>query len=360
MGQYWILLDMDARRKEWLGKLGESFFGMNDELCKILCRVPIPAFTLHPQEKPEFELCNGAGKNSALMRLPAELMGLVFGFLADDGDVIDMLWLAMTCRQCSRVGEAFVRRGLFEQYSASADHRLICVGDYLEQDDLPPNIELYEDEAEELEGSVDDEDGEQCDATLYQLQCKEGFQDDIDIHTKLRSKLPHDDWLLPTVHYLSTSRILRRLVPKAPCHCGCDVPLVLRNLSRNEYVRSQAMLDLHKTVTPANPADWLPYLGDAVMARICWASSPETSLNYEGPIQVHRGVWAGDRFDIVPEEFFEKERQAAEQPWTDVSVEVASEVEAIWVAEEYLERNALPTDGTPSTATNPESVTECA
>ena len=39
MGQYWLLLDLDARKTMGLGKLGESFFGMADDIFDALFRV---------------------------------------------------------------------------------------------------------------------------------------------------------------------------------------------------------------------------------------------------------------------------------------------------------------------------------
>ena len=57
MGQYWLFRDMDARTSMDLAKLGESYFGVGEDLHKMLCRVPIPAsITLHPEGRPEHEL----------------------------------------------------------------------------------------------------------------------------------------------------------------------------------------------------------------------------------------------------------------------------------------------------------------
>ena len=50
-------------------------------------------------------------------------------------------------------------------------------------------------------------------------------------------------------------------------------------------------------------------------------------MSYEGDI--HRGVWAGDRFDIVTLEEV-KSDSGDEVKWEDVSDEVVEEMDAIW------------------------------
>ncbi|TRM67104.1 hypothetical protein BD626DRAFT_484757 [Schizophyllum amplum] len=60
--------------------------------------------------------------------------------------------------------------------------------------------------------------------------------------------------------------------------------------------------------------------------------------------KIHRGVWAGDRFDIVHAGVFERERDAEAMqglpPWLDVSDEVLAEVETAWVSNDYVVRKA--------------------
>ena len=52
-------------------------------------------------------------------------------------------------------------------------------------------------------------------------------------------------------------------------------------------------------------------------------------MKYEGDI--HRGVWAGDRFDIITIDQFKL--ADGEKEWKDVSDEVAKEVTEIWGSE---------------------------
>ncbi len=75
-------------------------------------------------------------------------------------------------------------------------------------------------------------------------------------------------------------------------------------------------------------------MGKVLLSQICWSSDDSMSLSYDGP--VHRGKWAGDRFeyttlerlrDLKPVEGGEKGE------WEDVSDEVIGEVAAIFRAE---------------------------
>ncbi|KAL1746790.1 hypothetical protein HDZ31DRAFT_18717, partial [Schizophyllum fasciatum] len=300
MGQYWILRDMDARTTSALGKLGESFFDMGESLHEALCRVPIPSFTLHPQVRP---------------------------------DVPAMFRLAMTCRQCSRAGEPVLRRVLFEHFAPSAGHRLLCVGDGVKPGDYPLTLELSDGELQELNGTVEDEEyiDEECDATLYNIIPTKDHVTNRGIKDALRSKI--GPYLWPAL-YSTVSKI----VPDQPC--PCDTSFVLRNLSQRQYVRGEAMDEFCQKMAfgANNSRKDRPRLGDAAMARICWSSDCSTSLNYDGPIEVHRGVWAGNRLDIVPSEAFLADCKDDAQAWVDVSAEVIAEVEAIWVAERMLKR----------------------
>ena len=246
-----------------------------------------------------------------------------------------MICFAMTCRHISQAGMPYLRRAIFKRFAPSAEHRLICVGDYTEPDDIPPGLELTEEEKEELDGTVEDEDdGEEYCATLSNIPSK-GSIERRDLESVLFGECR---WKWRVYFIPGLTGVMHKLIPTRPSES--DPTLVLRNLSARQYVRGQAIKEFNQTVVPGHNGreGMVPCLADAIMPRVCWASDGSTSLNYEGPLQVHRGVWAGNRFDIVPEDLFLAECKNSDQPWTDVSAEVVAEVEAIWVAEEMLKR----------------------
>jgi hypothetical protein len=43
--------------------------------------------------------------------------------------------------------------------------------------------------------------------------------------------------------------------------------------------------------------DGSPGLGDVLFSRLGWSSNPSISISM-GLLQLHRGPWAGDRFDV--------------------------------------------------------------
>ena len=77
--------------------------------------------------------------------------------------------------------------------------------------------------------------------------------------------------------------------------------------------------------------------GYVVLSRISWLSDSSCAMRYDSDI--HRGVWAGDRFDITTIDQIRSADEGGE--WRDVSDEVAQEMIAIWVCEygeEWLEQ----------------------
>jgi hypothetical protein len=86
-------------------------------------------------------------------------------------------------------------------------------------------------------------------------------------------------------------------------------------------VRESALLELQAKYAEAKILQKVGF-GEIIMTRICLSSDPSVSMSYDGAI--HRGMWGGDRFDIVA-------RSEWHDPtWTDASDEVLKELEEIW------------------------------
>lgn len=107
---------------------------------------------------------------------------------------------------------------------------------------------------------------------------------------------------------------------------GNEAKLLLRNLSKNLYVCEDA--------TPVS-------LAAVLVTQICWVSKPDKptkhSMSATCNKHLHRGPWAGDRFDVCflheheadLAEMAEDERAA----WKDVGVEIAEKMEDICKSE---------------------------
>jgi hypothetical protein len=98
---------------------------------------------------------------------------------------------------------------------------------------------------------------------------------------------------------------------------------ILRNLSKRVFVRSDTLSEI--IVGTKEHGD----LGRVLVAHICWSTDPSISMTYDGGI--HRGEWAGDRFDIVLPQNFDLDAESTDGPvWKDVTATVASTMKDIW------------------------------
>ncbi|KAI5894858.1 uncharacterized protein SCHCODRAFT_02686365 [Schizophyllum commune H4-8] len=134
-----------------------------------------------------------------------------------------------------------------------------------------------------------------------------------------------------------------------PCPTG-KTGYVLRNLSRKVFVRGDAIADFNRYYQSVlrKPA----CLADAAFARATW--QPVWVRNPPGQHsgrdcwipgwtpdgQRWRGVWAGNRFDIVPMAVFEREKAEAGEEWVDESSALVEEIYRIWVEEYQLKHSA--------------------
>ena len=114
----------------------------------------------------------------------------------------------------------------------------------------------------------------------------------------------------------------RELYLPEPGHANSRV---LRNLSKRVFVRSDTLNEI-MIGRPENRG-----LGSVLVAHICWSTNPNTATPYE---DLHRGIWAGDRFDIVPLKDFDLHAEETGGPgWEDVTASVASTMVDIWEAD---------------------------
>jgi len=205
-----------------------------------------------------------------------------------------------------------------------AGDRLICVGDNLKCGDLPKNF-LSAEEEEML-----DQYRDQSEIFCWRLMSYCGS--DVAVS---RTKL-HPDFLLsrvlpkpwcthPPPQYLD---ILSKYIS-----VGYRTPDILRNISKRQYVRHGAFERMRKIC----PKHWRWEgeridFGHVVLSRICWSSDSSVAMAYKGDI--HRGVWAGDRFDVTDMDALDEvDEKGQSVEWTDVSGEVLKEMYGIWLSE---------------------------
>jgi len=271
-----------------------------------------------------------------LLRLPKELLDVVFQEL----DIVQVFVLGLQTRYLWNVAWTHIQAYRASSCGSWAGKGIICVGDYLEPADYPPDL-LTKIEKEELQKGFDnselrDDDTSDEDSTdfvssptnLYHLAAAR-YQQVREWPDSLARELLAEATLLGEWHRLPTSR--RTLIRDDLTRYQMsdlypeDQPWILRNLTTHEYVRSEAIAIKPEYIHGPN-IDVLGF-GEVVWSRICWSTATDRSTEYTD--NIHRGSWAGHRFDITT---LDRHRQATldRTEWKDVSEEVANEVEKIW------------------------------
>jgi len=93
---------------------------------------------------------------------------------------------------------------------------------------------------------------------------------------------------------------------------------ILCNVTTREYVRSHVLAERDRGIF----GDYMggPGFSVVVGSRICWSNISVDNTS------IHRGLWAGHRFDITTWTRHERERQARNQEWVDISENIARDM----------------------------------
>lgn len=293
--------------------------------------------------------------------LATELVDMI---LKEIGDLTDLVCFLLTCQRYYEIGRRHVEARLEETFFYSwAGNRLICLGDYAELDDLPEGM-LTDDEIELLEGSGEFEVDSERNSGNYdddnsvrrRLPAVRTLRPDYEInrrkvwyHKKHHSVRIYWQSLysgvyrgLPTRVWIHDALVVSRLVEwtslfpdRDKLHETYD-SYVLRNLTTKEFICGAAIRDVWDTPD-------MPYLGalrfvHLLILRITWSSDPNMFVSYDGPIQIHRGVWAGHRFDFTGFEAVQSAEGGPIDGWKDVSKEVIKELVMVFPPQaEYLD-----------------------
>ncbi|KAF8489095.1 hypothetical protein BU17DRAFT_101275 [Hysterangium stoloniferum] len=186
-------------------------------------------------------------------------------------------------------------------FPLAAQHRIICVGDYVLKDDYPPGM-LTEEELVEVSEAGD----------LYLWTHRfEYWNKDNGIFPPAAMVPWSPDWCI-------FQEIVEKNLPQV---------LVIRNLSKKEYIRESGIT--------AEPDLEEMGITQAILSRICWSHDPSSSMAYQGDI--HRGTWAGDRIDIMCENrhnavLMAESKDPSKAPWKDVTEACVQMLLDIWSA----------------------------
>ncbi|KAF7321227.1 hypothetical protein HMN09_00211700 [Mycena chlorophos] len=359
MGQFWKVLNLDGEETlgHW-GKLGEVIcWGPPAALNARLTTLRIPPIDEIVRPYPDLKAApipnekkthmdfrasrlrwlERKEQNSRLLDLPEDILREIFGQLRGLAPVV---LLSCTCQALWSLGRHFIYALIVSRARSRSwqGHRLICVGDYLQKKDIPAGLLSPEEEQRFLAPHEDwdsDDYGALYSYPFRQVRSDPGAPGMSRWREEGADEYTHVAWavrdLLPALVDLHRDFFDENQVRENPA------AFVLRNLTKRVYVRGTAVAELRAKYTGTSvPMERLT-LGEVVLPRICLSSFGGMSLAYgDTELDLHRGEWAGDRFDVVWVEDGLEWIDVAEEDgkvWKDVGAEVLDLVEKIWVAE---------------------------
>ncbi|KAF8058669.1 hypothetical protein FPV67DRAFT_1635535 [Lyophyllum atratum] len=360
MGQYFEFINLDNPFPVPTavgGKFGEFFWDIDEvednavmealwqteesHQCKIVAIAPLSQ--LKRAEKP-LRILNTCmtfpDESLANATLPTELVSMI---LEEVEHLADLICFVFTCQRYFEIGRPILEARFEEIVTYSwAGNRLICAGDYAKIDDLPEGM-LTEDErkilVEKFEPGNPDEDCGVCEQLSFvqNLQPDWYLNKDRALFHQENPRLPNyfmrlqETWdyherVLKMLTKATSRRGFSKRVPPSEMYGS----YVLRNLTTKEYIRGAAIREAWDTPD-------MPYLRalrfmHLLVLRITWSRNSSLNIRYEGPIKVHRGVWAGHRFDFADIKTVEN-GQGTIGDWKDVSKVVIDELVAVFEEE---------------------------
>ncbi|KAG5643200.1 hypothetical protein DXG03_001362 [Asterophora parasitica] len=98
---------------------------------------------------------------------------------------------------------------------------------------------------------------------------------------------------------------------------------VLRNLVTREFVRGDTIRAFWKKPSGAEES-WLKMLRfeHVLVYKTTWSADDSLAIMYEGPIQVHRGAWAGHRFHFSSIKSAHNDDGVSKGGWKDASCDI--------------------------------------
>lgn len=388
MGQYFQLAAPRAKRAlRWQGKLGEILFDTSPHALVSLLAVPIePAHrpVPHPLEYetesqsdsdddatrpsqstavdavgPKQQHAGSRAKKNfwdTFCTLPLEIHELIFDHL----DLEDITCVGIASPNLWDMTREIVMRYYYSLFGSWAGENIVCAGDEILPGDYPPGLFSAEEEEDmnkkflvpiyDSDGFYDDsdfeygEDGEDGEdgaepLTLYNLSKRPGtrFYEEFSVESEsmrvFEACLSRSKFWTRTMPgqsmYSEVSSKAREICVKRSSFFPAGQAWILRNLTTKEFVTSGSIALDAKFI--CGPFIGGIGFGEVVMSRTCWSSSDCISMSYDG--QIHRGVWAGHRFDITTRGRHDESTKDEEAEWKDVSEEVAAEIAAIWKSE---------------------------
>lgn len=266
--------------------------------------------------------------NSKLLRLPDELLWMVFQNLGPEC-LSDAVRLCLADGRLLDIGYHEVQKLKRLVYADCVGDRVACIGGYATIEDFPENMKALVKEHVAQAGdllredeSKDDEDEFRPDdfcwvAERVYIDVERGSHVRCDIYTDtmISRRMLEGEW-----------DAYRRL--HDPLYDSSQ-PWVLCNISKGLYVRVDAATGLGGEDSTGTP--FRVGLDQVLLSQVCWSLDDSLAMRSEyedegGDIfELHRGPWAGDRFEVTT-----MDRMKKNIDWKDDSVRVLGLVVQIY------------------------------
>ncbi|KAI0727061.1 hypothetical protein C8Q72DRAFT_953622 [Fomitopsis betulina] len=313
MGQYWRLLNIDQKAILYFtgNKLGEIMFWIDPaRLVWLLVK---------PRKHPPYDRTSEPGYSTdpgdlGALNIPVHILALVFEQFGPN-DVSAIISLSLTNTYLREIGQKRLDQIMTSSHGPWMWQRLICVGDYVDGDDLPADIFVDEEEEKTLMGNYNNGRAK--------------------IYTAFQNGYYYDDKKVKEIWYLRyrpsydicLSRKERRMMqamvkPDYSWDGRPETEWILCNGSTGEYVRASAVAELTGTQCDGPFTSNYLSLGHVLLTQICWSGDTDAAMMYEGPIT--RGPWAGHDFGITTVD------NLGQDPWKDSTEKIVKQVLEIW------------------------------
>ncbi|KAI0722523.1 hypothetical protein C8Q76DRAFT_364549 [Earliella scabrosa] len=315
MGQTFELINVDREEKSYesCAKLGEFFF---DDFRDLRAALRLP--TLPREVGVWLKRGEVALQPGPFGKLSPEVIDMVYAQFTSEDDLDDVIWFAITCKRLLTIGKPHLLRLLRAIHAPWAGSRIICLGEYTDDDsELPAGFltdaEKHKIATTEIDGVGEPDEYSKC-LSLYACE----------LYRKSygRGRSRDDEWA-----YWGELREAREMYRKDGDAQGLlelDMFNALYRYTKPTYPAGVAVLcNLSKAEFG---------LINGLMARICWATDPSISLccgkAYEE--RFVKGPWAGDRFCITTVKEMGRLKIGAGKEWKDVTEEVDELLVHLW------------------------------
>ena len=266
------------------------------------------------------------------MQLPSDVFKLIF----DEIHYLhDAVFLCLTHESLGPSGERRVYELVLRDLTSWRGHRIACIGDHTDDRLYPPQLQPYVNEwiQSPIGQALTSRDRQTFRG--YHVPLTQAFAASLrrdrvgrgsaHVRTQLEKRI-NEAKLALAAHAKAAVLLERtRTVETTGFRAGGRA---LCNLSKGEFIREDAIRALHaRHVAPRWQAHSAITLGQALVSMICWASSTSCGMkDHANCERLTQGPWAGDRFEVVPED-----QMRAGVAWRDFTDGVVSFLTQLWI-----------------------------